>query len=751
MRNLNRPRPNRKHRRSFRFPVLGVVLVCVTLCVCLTVGTTLAFFSATKSMSGKLASKNYSGSATKEDGTAITQPETLEIQAADTPYTYVLTPAGDAAGYCRVDVTMDGTTTTNYISPLKEPTKLNLYAAAGSLVEFTFSWGSPNDSGNVVSPSGADGTEKESGISLMRMSAGDMPQVVLDVSSTPAVVYTYQAPATLRGIAAHYGVTEQDILVFNELDSEEALYDGMDLYIPNPVTTEEYTVPGLYRVGAGETLESIAQAYNVTVRSLRQWNNIYDGGQVGEGTMLRIPVIYQPDPEDELPLETAPEEEQTNPTETQPETAPTETAETQPETTQTEPAQTEETTVAESTAPADSTESTTAATEPAQTEPEQTQTPETKPEETTGSTEPESTTETTEPESTTEPTESEPTEATVPETQPETTETTETTPPQTGSEKTVGKDGTVYLHGVPMYFQNDYPDVLYGNGTVKSSGCSVTSLTMVANAITGYDYTVDELADYFGGVAGSNTERLETGSDTLGLKWERSENWNATWKALQEGKIVIALMDAGSNPDCLFTNEQHFIVLTGLNSEGKILVNDPNADNYEVWNLKNGFEKGFAAKDILPGYSAAWIYDRTLETQPARYTAYRPPKFDTETNNGGLTRQERYLLACLIWGEARGESIYGQQAVAEVVLNRLASGKFGDSIAQVICGEGQFRSVTAGQLEKATPTQAQYQAIDRALFGKRILPENIYYFAVYAGRADVYIQVGNHLFSFNQS
>ena len=72
-------------------------------------------------------------------------------------------------------------------------------------------------------------------------------------------------------------------------------------------------------------------------------------------------------------------------------------------------------------------------------------------------------------------------------------------------------------------------------------------------------------------------------------------------------------------------------------------------------------------------------------------------------------------------------------------------------VAQVICGEGQFRSVTAGQLEKATPTQTQYQAIDRALFGKRILPENIYYFAVYAGRADVYIQVGNHLFSFNQS
>ena len=110
-----------------------------------------------------------------------------------------------------------------------------------------------------------------------------------------------------------------------------------------------------------------------------------------------------------------------------------------------------------------------------------------------------------------------------------------------------------------------------------------------------------------------------------------------------------------------------------------------------------------------------------------------------------MTEEERYLLACLIWGEARGECAEGQQAVAEVVFNRLESGQFGSTITDIIRGEGQFNSVAAGQLEVAEPGQAQYQAIDHALYGKWILPTTICYFSVYAGYADVYIQVGKLL------
>ena len=62
---------------------------------------------------------------------------------------------------------------------------------------------------------------------------------------------------------------------------------------------------------------------------------------------------------------------------------------------------------------------------------------------------------------------------------------------------------------VPLYFQTDYPNNLYGGGTIANNGCGITCLAMVANYLTGHHYLPDELAKYFGGVAENNIERLE--------------------------------------------------------------------------------------------------------------------------------------------------------------------------------------------------------------------------------------------------
>lgn len=308
-------------------------------------------------------------------------------------------------------------------------------------------------------------------------------------------------------------------------------------------------------------------------------------------------------------------------------------------------------------------------------------------------------------------------------------------------------DDTVYVCGVPLYFQDDYPDTLYGDGTVKTSGCSVTSLTMVANSVTGYDYEVDELAEYFGGRALNHIERLEKGSKTLGLSFHKTENWYETWEALKDGKIAIALMD-GIGRDCLFTDSQHFIVLAGLNEQGKIMVNDSNKGNYDKWNLKNGFETGFDPDDILCGYSGAWVYDRHMEELPERYREERLIKTEENKNYPGitLTAAERELLARVIWVEARGECDEGQQAIAEVVFNRLTSDQFSNSMDGVIYGAGQFRSVP--YLEDAEPGQAQYQAIDRAMYGNLVLEKSVFYFATTPTNENVYKQIGNHIFCY---
>lgn len=296
---------------------------------------------------------------------------------------------------------------------------------------------------------------------------------------------------------------------------------------------------------------------------------------------------------------------------------------------------------------------------------------------------------------------------------------------------------------MPLYFQTDYPNTMYGSGTIESNGCSITCLAMVATYLTGIQYLPDELAGYFGGNGSNNMERLEYGSQMLQLPFYKAANFHETLRELQNGKVAIALMNSNS----IFTNSQHFIVLAGMTEDGRILVNDPYEPNYDRWDLENAFAAGFEAGDISCGFSGAWIYDpAAMPEEPFFYTEAEPVRGEPRYPDIRLTEEERYLLASVIWVEAQGESAEGQQAVAEVILNRLGSGQYQDTLKGVIYAEGQFRSTA--YLDTAEPTQAQYEAIDNALYGPYVLPEDVYFFATYPATDNVWGQIGGHIFCY---
>lgn len=76
------------------------------------------------------------------------------------------------------------------------------------------------------------------------------------------------------------------------------------------------------------------------------------------------------------------------------------------------------------------------------------------------------------------------------------------------------------------------------------------------------------------------------------------------------------------------------------------------------------------------------------------------------------------LLARLINGEARGEPYKGQVAVGAVVMNRVKSSEFPDTISGVIYQKGQFSCVTDGQFNKAIDENSTvYKAAQEALNG----------------------------------
>ena len=175
------------------------------------------------------------------------------------------------------------------------------------------------------------------------------------------------------------------------------------------------------------------------------------------------------------------------------------------------------------------------------------------------------------------------------ETEPEETEPEETEPEETEPEETQPEEDTEAEREFPQYFQTDYPHVRFGSGTVANNGCSITSLAMVATYMTGHEYLPDELARYFGGRAENNIARLEMGSEALQLPYRKAENWPDAYAALEYGSIVIVMVD-NRTP---FTQSQHFLILTGINEAGKLVVYDSYEPNYEKWDLQQGFAEGF--------------------------------------------------------------------------------------------------------------------------------------------------------------
>ena len=104
---------------------------------------------------------------------------------------------------------------------------------------------------------------------------------------------------------------------------------------------------------------------------------------------------------------------------------------------------------------------------------------------------------------------------------------------------------------------------------------------------------------------------------------------------------------------------------------------------------------------------------------------------NTSSNNNttasGLSNSDLYLLSCCIYGEARGESYTGKVAVAAVILNRVKSSSFPNSMSGVIHQSGAFTCVSDGQINLGTNDECTRAAQD-ALNGWDPSGGALYYF-----------------------
>ena len=137
---------------------------------------------------------------------------------------------------------------------------------------------------------------------------------------------------------------------------------------------------------------------------------------------------------------------------------------------------------------------------------------------------------------------------------------------------------------IPQLYQYNYSRVIcYYNGTprsVRSSGCNVTCVSMVAAYLTGnLEQNPVELFQWAVRKGLYHGNGLGHGAmDRVAAQYGVQSRWigrdkKTILETLQSGTPIIAHMGPG-----LFTSRGHYIVLRGVTEGGKILVNDPNSE-----------------------------------------------------------------------------------------------------------------------------------------------------------------------------
>lgn len=302
----------------------------------------------------------------------------------------------------------------------------------------------------------------------------------------------------------------------------------------------------------------------------------------------------------------------------------------------------------------------------------------------------------------------------------------------------------IAVHTVPRYYQTDYPYIKFGNGTIATSGCSITCLAMVATYLTDQTYTPPQMAYHFGSYGKTNIERLDYGLSQMQLPYQRTENIQEVLQALRSGKVVIAMMDEES----VFTSEQHFIVLAGINEAGKFVVNDPMENNYTDADvhIRNAYDNGFEDYHLSQGFSGAWIFDKgNMPENPFLFDASLPEQQTNRYEGYTLPDEDIYMLACFVWAEAGKESLEVQQAVAEVVLNRLISDQYPNTVRDVIYQTEFYRAVNT-MSKWGEENFDPYIAVNTAMYGPYVLPEDICFYSEWEKGTDEWGKLGSYVF-----
>lgn len=164
----------------------------------------------------------------------------------------------------------------------------------------------------------------------------------------------------------------------------------------------------------------------------------------------------------------------------------------------------------------------------------------------------------------------------------------------------------------PLYFQQDYPDTMYGNYSLVTYGCGVTTMSMLVSYMTDEEWTPPELCALYGkycSKAGTaHAMFTEVPIDRGFYCKERVFTWKEALAYLEQGYMVVTLQRNG-----YWTRGGHYLLLHNLieTNEGTMVqVRDSNLYNYK---RLDGHTIGYFSLDTIPSNSRCyWVYQKKV-------------------------------------------------------------------------------------------------------------------------------------------
>lgn len=164
---------------------------------------------------------------------------------------------------------------------------------------------------------------------------------------------------------------------------------------------------------------------------------------------------------------------------------------------------------------------------------------------------------------------------------------------------TQGKTSIVYYSQYDVRWKN----LPYSNSTIGTSGCAPTSMAMIVSSLT--DNSIDPIQmcnwaankGYYVKNVGTAWSFIPGAAANWGLSCSDmgKGNTQTVISALSQGKLVIMSTGSGS----YYTGDGHFLVLRGVDANGKILVADPAS--------KSKSETSWTLEQITSGLKNWWI------------------------------------------------------------------------------------------------------------------------------------------------